>query len=117
MKKPPKAPPITRAKTLANIRFLQRRHGLTGFDSDYLAKLSDTELQFLEDFARKYYDGHPDQPIEHKKEAHHRRYMAKVADGFKGAIYEIPDTQIDDLDPETLYLLKESLTLKLVKDK
>ena len=98
-------------KTKRNINFLKKRHQQTGFDSDYIDKLSDSELAWLEQFARDYYDGDSNQANqEHKKEANKRRYRAKHCDSLnKISILQSTPEQVDDCDPEKILLLKELL--------
>jgi hypothetical protein len=70
--------------------------------------LNPAELLWLEDFAGKYYEGRPNPNLVHKKEANHRRYMAKEADAMsRTECLESWDEQVDDLDPEKQFLLKE----------
>jgi hypothetical protein len=96
-------------KSLRNLKFLARRHKLCGFDADYLDKLSPDELVWFEDFARKYYEGDGETNPLYKREANHRRYMAKKADAMSMST-ELTDQHmehdLDDLTPERLLLLK-----------
>jgi hypothetical protein len=95
-------------KTIKNLKFLLRRHHLTGFDSDYLEKLSSEEALWLEQFARRYYDGEDPDP-ERKKESNHRRYMAKSGDAHRIAIpiQDVPADDRPDIDPETILMTFE----------
>ena len=98
---------------LRNLKFLQRRHGLAGMDMDYLGKLSNEELEWLEGFSRNFYGGGKAQSPEHKRESTHREYMAKRADAQCIAEpLSDAESQHDDLDPETLLILRESLEQK-----
>lgn len=98
------------SKALRNLRFLQRRHRVTGFDVDYLLKLDAEQLAWLETFARKYYNGEGESDPERKKEANHRRYMSKSADamGVSNSFtegYELSNA--DHLTPERILLLQD----------
>lgn len=100
-------------KSERHLKFLQRRHSQTGFDSDYIDKLGPEALAWLDEFARGYYDGDPSQSQEHKKEANQRRYRAKSAD-VMSKISDVAESvvSVDDLDPEKLLMLKEQLSHK-----
>lgn len=98
-------------RALKNLKFLRDRHANAGFDVDYLQKLNGDELAFLEDFARKYYGGDPQQPMAHKKEANQRRYRAERADAMGRADFGSIDfdSELNISTPESYLLLKEEL--------
>lgn len=93
-----------------NLRFLKRRHEKTGFDCDYLSKLSPEELEWMEREMRAYYDGADSDPVR-KRECNHRRYMAKEADcmALDRAPTELLESSHDDLTPEAILLLRERI--------
>ena len=93
-------------KALRNLRFLQARHHETGFDSDYLTKLSLEQLEFMEKFAREFYDGDSDDPHQ-KRLGNRRRYSAKAADAMRVA-GGLPTTVYGNLNPEELLAYREN---------
>lgn len=117
--------PIT-SRTLSNLNFLLKRHKLTGFDCDYVRGLTEEQGQFMEHFARTFYDGkrqvtaglseaeiNANEVV--RKEANQRRYNLKTADAmarldsfFDYKAFPLENLQADDLDPETLLILRES---------
>lgn len=103
------------SKARKNIKFLKKRHKVTGFDSDYIDKLNDDELKFMEEFARNYYDGEDPDP-DYRAESNYRRYRAKKADAMSMAsskgVEVLSDMLVDDLDPEKILQIKEDLAAK-----
>jgi hypothetical protein len=113
-----------------NLKFFNNRHEEAGCDFDYLDKLSPEEAQWLETFTRGYYTGDK-QAIkeqatsasppedEQVKESNRRRYMNTPDSNGKmgaeallkrsGLNVDLEFLQEDDLDPEQMLLIKESL--------
>ena len=98
-----------------NLKFLKRRHELTGFDCDYLDKLNTEELEFMEGFAREFYEGSSDD-AQQRKAGNRRRYSAKQADALRLAGELSPTVLVDDLNPEKLLCLLEATGTKVFKE-
>ena len=82
-------------KTKRNLNWIKRSHRQTGADMDYLMKLDPEAAAWMEHFLRQYYDG-KDEPCPIKRrEAYHRKYMAKCADAQTLA-FNVGEKDIED---------------------
>lgn len=95
---------------LRNLQFLLRRHRQTGCDIDYLLKLNSTQLEWLEQFVRNFYDGADRDPVQ-RRTANHRRYMSKGGDCMAYRSLAKPVDPTDNLSPEKIILLGEAVDL------
>lgn len=112
-----------RKRLLKNLKFLANRFRRAGMLYDpYFETLSIEDLRWIEDSSRKYYAGENEPNEAYRKEANARRYRACDADVMANhAVVSLEDCGedelgYDDLDPEKILLLKESMRLRIAEE-